>query len=107
MLRPASSPVARDHFWGILELIIQESGGKESDGKGSKKNNPRSGRRSTLIPITPVRLALLACLQLSRIIGKASGAGSSSTGKIIFINGTSEPYTDLLSMISFSDQTKQ
>ena len=50
------------------------------------------------------RLALLACLQLSRIIGKASGEGSSSTGKIIFINGTSEPYTDLLSMISFSDQ---
>ena len=50
------------------------------------------------------RLALLACLQLSRIIGKASGGGSSSTGKIIFINGTSEPYTDLLSMISFSDQ---
>ena len=37
MLRPASSPVARDHFWGIFELIIQESGDEESDGKGRKK----------------------------------------------------------------------
>ena len=50
------------------------------------------------------RLALLACLQLFRIIGKASGGGSSYSGKIIFINGTSEPYTNLLSTISFSDQ---
>ena len=60
MLRSASSPVARDHFWGIFELIIQESGDKESDGKGRKKINPRSGRRSTLIPITPLPLFSLA-----------------------------------------------
>ena len=48
--------------------------------------------------------ALLAFIQLLRILEKASGGGSSYTGKIIFIKGTSEPYTNLLSMISFSDQ---
>ena len=71
-------------------------------GRG-EKNNPRSGRRSTLIPITPLSrfsLASSSCV----FLGKASGGGSSYTGKIIFINGTSELYTDLLSMISFSDQ---
>ena len=31
--KPASSPVARDH-WGIFELIIKESGDEGSDGNG-------------------------------------------------------------------------
>ena len=35
-VRPASSPVARDH-WGIFELIIKESGNEGSDGKGRKR----------------------------------------------------------------------
>ena len=102
MLRPASSPVARDHFWGIFELIIQESGDEESDGKGRKKNNSRLGRRSTLISITPLSRFSLASSSLV-FLGKPVEEAV-LIRKIIFINGTSEPYTDLLSMISFSDQ---
>ena len=103
MLRPASSPVARDHFWGIFELIIQESGDEESDGKGrKKKNNSRLGRRSTLIPITPLSRFSLA--SSSRVFLGKPVEETVLIRKIIFINGTSEPYTDLLSMISFSDQ---
>ena len=59
MLRPASSPVARDHFWGILELIIRESGSKESDGKGSKKTIPARAGALRSFPSPPSRASRL------------------------------------------------
>ena len=78
MLRPASSPVARDHFWGIFELIIQESGDEESDGKGRKKKQFPLGQ-ALYAHFHHPPLALLACLQLSRILRKASGGDSTYT----------------------------
>ena len=63
---------------GIFELIIQESGDEESDGKGRKKKQSPLGQALYAHSHHPP-LALLACLQLSRIIGKASGRGSSYT----------------------------
>ena len=55
----ASSPVVRNQFLGIFEIIIKESRVERSDGKGKKylcfffrPITPRS--RSALVPITPL-----------------------------------------------------
>ena len=80
-------------FWGIIELIIKESGNGGSDGKG-RTSTPLSC--SMLSPLIINPLMILACLQLLQIVcsplslGKSCRRGS-VTNVFVRVRGGGRP----------------